>query len=110
MEVFVVAQKAKESGGANARYIDQSDKERREGMRKVGYIACIFADVCLRDTVTSALKQSCDTVDPECLMSEKVPRNLSPSSTSAYVEAWTRCLYHQDGENSGSNCNSGPYE
>ena len=86
MEVFVVAQKAKEGRGANARNTDESDKERREGWRQVGHIACILADVCLWYTVASALKQSCDTVDPECLMFEKVPGNF-PSSSSVSVEA-----------------------
>ena len=93
MEVFVVAQKAKEGRGANARNTDESDKERREGWRQVGHIACILADVCLRNTVTSALQQSCDTIDPESLMSEEVPGNLSPAS-SACVEARTGWLYH----------------
>lgn len=62
-------------------------------MGQVGDVACILADVSLRNTVTSALQQSCDTIDPESLMFEEVPGNFAPTS-SACVEARTRWLYH----------------
>jgi len=109
MEVLVVADKAEESRGTDAGDIDEGDQERRKGWRKIGDVSRVLAKICLRDTISSALKKRRSTIDPEGPMFEKLPGNPSSPGT-VHDKACARCLNHKDRKDSGTSHYGGPYK